>query len=168
MLCRADKSCMQTVLLRAKECFIIKEHDPSLCDQNEKHMSLDDIKCCDHSNELFLKPWNVFPDTVLYEKITWWLIVSTDTAEIFLKVMFLWYDNFFLFKFKIQISQRESPIIVKFFVPHSFFVVLLLPSCFMLGWVKPLYIKSSVIFYFANNRISVSTWFLHDFFLFLH
>ena len=53
---------MQTVLLRAKECFIIKEHDPSLCSQNEKHMPLDVIKCyCGHSNGLFLKSWDVVP-----------------------------------------------------------------------------------------------------------
>lgn len=41
VLCRADESCVQTVLLKAKECFIITEHDPFLWDQNEEHMPLD-------------------------------------------------------------------------------------------------------------------------------
>lgn len=51
---------MQTVLLRVKECFIIKEYDPSLCDQNENHMTLDVMKCyCDCSNGLFLKSWDI-------------------------------------------------------------------------------------------------------------
>lgn len=66
LLCRADKSCMQMILLRAKECFIINKHDPSLYDQNVKHMALDVIDCdCDQSNALLLKsrgsvPWHNF------------------------------------------------------------------------------------------------------------
>lgn len=139
VLCRADESCMQTVLPRAKECFIIKEHDPSLCDQNEKRMPLDVIKCfCDRSNGLFLKSWDVVPWHNLILKC--YMIINCihwHSRNIPQLCFFDMTDFFFLLMFKIQIRHRESSITVKCFVSHFFSVVLLFHSCFMLGLVKP-------------------------------
>lgn len=129
---------LYAVLLRAKECFIIKEHDPSLCDQNEKHTPLDVIKCyCDCSNGLFRKSWDVVPWHNLILKC--YMIIncihwhSRNIPQSYASL--IWYF-FFLLMFKIQTRHRESPITVKCFVSHSFSVVLLFHSCFMLDWVK--------------------------------